>query len=83
MAKVTVKMNSKGMTQLLKSNEVTNLLKSLADEYANRCGPGYEADVFTAGRTRNNASVGPRTPEAARDNLRNNTLLKNIRGVTT
>ena len=80
MAKVKVRMNSEGVKQLLKSDGVTNYLKSLADDLAARCGPGYGADVYTAGRTRNNASVGPRTPQAARDNLRNNTLLKNLRG---
>ena len=80
MAKVTVKMNSKGVTQLLKSEGITGYLKSLADDMSTRCGSGYEADVYTAGRTRNNASVGPRTREAMRDNYRNNTLLKNMKG---
>lgn len=80
MGNIRIVRNEKGLTALRKSDEVNELIKSIADDIAARCGDGYESDLYTAGRTRNNASVGPKTPEAVRDNYRNNTLLKSIRG---
>lgn len=80
MADIKIVRNEKGLTGLRKSDGVNDLIKSIADDIAARCGDGYEADLYTAGRTRNNASVGPRTPEAVRDNYRNNTLLKCMKG---
>lgn len=80
MADIRIVRNEKGLTALRKSDAVNEVIKALADDIAVRCGDGYEADLYTEGRTRNNASVGPRTPEAIRDNYRNNTLLKNMKG---
>ena len=43
-----------------------------------RAGTGYSVSVFT-GVNRVNASVLTETPEAMRENLENNTLLKAVR----
>lgn len=73
--KFKFKLNYAGVGQLLKSEEMTSVLKSYADQASARAGDGY--DVYV-GRTRVNVSVA--SEEAAQDNLENNTLLKAVRG---
>ena len=71
-------LNSAGVREMLKSPEMQALLLERANEIAARAGEGYTTDVF-AGKTRANASVFANTPEAIRDNLDNDTLLKALR----
>lgn len=80
MAKVKIKLNRKAVReQLLKSPEMAAICKDYADAMAARCGEGYAADVHT-GKNRVNASVYPATQAAAKDNLKNNTIIKAVRG---
>ena len=72
---VRIKLNSKGIRALLKSEEVADFVYQVADERRRMAGDGYAADRYQ-GRNRSNSSIYPATPEAIRDNLENNTLEK-------
>lgn len=78
MSKVKIKLNRGGVGQLLKSGEMRDCVKGIADQMAQRCGTGYDSDSYVAG-TRVIASVFTDTAEAAKDNSENNTLLKAVR----
>jgi hypothetical protein len=76
---VRVELNSDGVQALLKSGEMMGMCKSLAEGIASRAGgAGYQVTTHT-GPTRVNASVMTATKEAARDNMKNNTLLKAVK----
>ena len=77
MSKVKIELNRAGIGALLKSEEVRNCVKGIADQKAAQCGTGYASDSYVAG-TRVIASVYTETAEAAKDNLENNTLLKAV-----
>lgn len=74
---VTVVLNSKGVQELLKSNEMQDILGRYGAQKAAQAGDGYasETHVFTK---RAVCNVYPDTKEAAHDNYENNTLLKVI-----
>lgn len=76
---VHVELNEEGVRELLKSSEMQSICKSLADGIAGRAGTGYQVTTYT-GKTRVNASVMAATTAAKRDNLKNNTLLKAVKG---
>lgn len=78
MAKFKFKLNQSGVGDLLKSGEMQNLLTNKATDIRNRCGDGYEQDVYV-GKTRANAMVKATSHKARRDNAKNNTLLKAVR----
>lgn len=78
MAKVRVELNSEGVRELLQSPEIAAICQGQARAIAGRAGDGYSVTVYT-GATRVNASVMTETPEAMRDNLKNNTLLKAVK----
>lgn len=71
-------LNTSGVNKLMKSTEMQSLLTQKAKAVAAKCGPGYETDIYI-GKTRANASIGPKTKKAKRDNHKNNTLLKAIK----
>lgn len=71
-------LNSKGLNELMKSAEMQSILTQKAKAVAAKCGPGYETDIYV-GKMRANASIGPKTKKAKRDNYKNNTLLKAIK----
>lgn len=74
---VKIELNSAGIREMLRSDEMQAVLGEKASEIARRCGAGYESDTYlTAGRAV--ASVFTATPEAARDNSKNNTILRNL-----
>lgn len=77
--KVVIELNGDGVVALLKSPEIKAYCKQLADGIASRAGSGYEVSTYT-GLTRVNASVMAATNAAKRDNMKNNTLLKAVRG---
>lgn len=77
MATVRVKINSRGAAALLKSGEVADDLERRVSAIQAAAGVGYSADV-QAGRTRQRGMVKTETFEAARDNAKNNTLLKSL-----
>ena len=75
MAKVKIELNSSGIRQLLKSEEMGQMLKQQAEQVRARCGSGYSTDLYQAS-SRVIAGVFAETAEAAKQNRRENTLLK-------
>lgn len=75
MDKVKIELNSSGIRQLLKSEEVGQMLKQQAEQVRARCGSGYSTDLYQAS-SRVIAGVFAETAEAAKQNSRENTLLK-------
>lgn len=72
---IKFQLNRKGVSQLMKSEEMQAILKEKADKIANRCGSGYESEQMI-GKKRANARVIAKTYKAKKDNLKNNTILK-------
>ena len=77
--KVKIKLNSAGIKELLKSSEIEAACREQAEAVVQRAGDGYKANSFV-GKNRVNVSVSADTPEARKDNLENNTLLKALGG---
>lgn len=80
MAKLRIKLNRKGVRELLKSAEIMDECVRIAQEKANEAGGGYEADSGYVGKTRASAIVYPSSEKARQDNYHNNTLLKTFGG---
>lgn len=78
MSKFKFKLNSTGVKQLLKSNEMQAVITAKASEIRTRCGDGYEQDL-RVGKNRVNSMVWASTPKALKDNAENNTILKAVR----
>ena len=78
MGKMKFKLNRKGVAELMKSAEMQAVLKDYATGIRNRCGDGYEQDIYV-GKNRANAMVSATTYKAKADNMRNNTILKAVR----
>ena len=78
MDKVRIELNSEGVRELLRSPEMAAICREHAKAIADRAGEGYIVTTYT-GASRVNASVITETPEAMRENLKNNTLLKAVR----
>lgn len=76
MAKLRIKLNRKGVRELLKSGEIMDECVRLAKEKAAAAGDGYAADDGYVGKTRASAMVYPSSAAARSDNYHNNTLLK-------
>ena len=80
MSNVTIKLNSEGIKELLKSAEIMAECRSHAAEMAATLGADdYEVSEYV-GTNRVNVSVRAKTEKALQDNLDNNTLLKAVRG---
>lgn len=79
MSKRKFKLNRQGVAELLKSAAMQEVLTEYATGIRNRCGDGYTQDIYV-GRNRANAMVSAETYQAKRDNLKNNTILKAVRG---
>lgn len=75
MAKVKIELNSSGIRQLLKSEEMGQMLKQQTEQVRARCGSGYSTDLYQAS-SRVIAGLFAETAEAAKQNSRENTLLK-------
>ena len=75
MSKVKFKLNRAGVRELMKSQEMMNVVTDYADQIRGRAGEGYEVSQFV-GRNRVNASVFAAIYEALQDNYEHNTLLK-------
>ena len=78
MSNFNFKLNSKGVREMLRSEEVKAMLRERAEAIKGRAGDGYEVSTFT-GKTRANASVKATTVKAIKDTQKNNTLLKAVR----
>lgn len=75
MDKVKIELNSSGIRQFLKSEEMGQMLKQQAEQVRARCGSGYSTDLYQAS-SRVIAGVFAETAEAAKQNSHENTLLK-------
>ena len=78
MAKVKIELNSSGVRELLRSEEMKEECEKRANEALGRLGDGYVVTTHT-GKNRVNASVYADTFEARKDNMENNTILKALR----
>lgn len=78
MSKMQFKLNRKGVSELMKSAGMQEVLKDYATGIRNRCGDGYEQDIHV-GKNRANAMVSASTYQAKADNMKNNTILKAVR----
>ena len=78
MSNMKFKLNRSGVAQLMKSAEMQAVLKEKASAIKNRCGDGYEQDIFV-GKNRANAMVSAESLKARKDNSKNNTILKAVR----
>lgn len=78
MSSFKFKLNRSGVRELMKSAEMQSVLTNYASNIRNRCGNGYEQDIYV-GSNRANAMVSAATVKAKRDNKKNNTLLKAVR----
>jgi hypothetical protein len=77
LSKVEIVLNSAGIREMLQSAEMQALLGEKAAEIAGRCGEGYASDTYmTPGRVV--SSVYTESKEAIKDNLDNNTILRNL-----
>lgn len=78
MSNVTIKLNSDGVKELLKSAEIMAECRSHAAEMAVQLGTDdYEVSEYV-GANRVNVSVRATTQKALQDNLDNNTMLKAV-----
>lgn len=77
MARIRVKMNSRGAVELMNSAETQALLLEHAQRAAGRAGPGFVADV-QPGRTRAHAMVKSTDYQSMRAQAKDNALLKAI-----
>lgn len=78
MSKFKFVLNRKGVSDLMKSEQMQNVLKEKASKIHNRLGDGYGQDTYI-GRNRANAMVWADSIEAKRDNSENNTILKAVK----
>lgn len=78
MAKYRIELNRSSVSELLKGGAMAGVCLGHAQTIAKRAGDGYVVTTHV-GPTRVNASVATATDEAARENLRNNTLLKAVK----
>lgn len=74
MSKVTVKLNYKGVQELLKGDTMRNFLDEYADRVMKQLDDGYEVEHRDTDRAV--VSVGAVTAKARVQNSKNNTLLK-------
>lgn len=76
---IKFQLNRSGVRELLQSDELMEECSKHAKRIQNRCGAGYEMTTHV-GKNRVNASVHAKTIKARKDNSKNNTLLKAMRG---
>ncbi len=78
MSKVRFELNRRGVGELLKSQEMKDVLSSYAADIQGRVGGSYQTDVKQM-RTRAIASVFTKEPGEIQDNFDNNTLWRATR----
>lgn len=72
-------LNSQGVRELLQSPEMMDICKQYAIKAQSKLGDGYEVTTHT-GKTRVNAQIKAETYKARKDNAKNNSILKALRG---
>ena len=75
MSRIRIRLNSRGVTELMKSEDMQKICKAQADAAVAKCGAGYKSDTYV-GKSRVNCAVYAATAKARRDNAENNTLWK-------
>lgn len=75
--KYRVELIREGVRELLQSAEIRAALEEAAAPAMAQLGDGYALDAYV-GRNRVNVSISAETPEAIRENLRDNTILKAV-----
>lgn len=76
-SKVKVVLNSVGVRNLLKSQEMLQICKDHAYSAQSKLGDGYEV-TYRTGKKRVNAEIAAVSSEARRENSKNNTILKAV-----
>lgn len=72
-------LNSAGVVELMKSQDMIDILNAFADSIQSTAGDGYESKtVMSSDRAK--ALVMAESKEAINDNLENNTLLRALGG---
>lgn len=79
MPSVEIKLNTAGVRELLKSAEIQDECRKIAQQVQARVGDGYVVEDRNYPE-RSGAAVRIDSPQAYRDNLKNNTLLKAVQG---
>lgn len=77
--KVKFQLNREGVRQLLRSDEMERALEDYASSAWSRLGPGYEFGSYF-GKNRVNVEIRAETYQAKRENLKNNSILKAVKG---
>lgn len=80
--KMRVEWNRKAFREIRMLKSVQDELNRRGERVAQAAGPGFESDPGDRARTRARTTVYPATPEAARENAKNNVLLKALRRST-
>lgn len=80
MSKVEIKLDTAGVGELLRSDELKSYLEGIAKQVSDRAGSGYRAKGIRM-PTRAIAVAEAADKKAIRDNLKNNTLLKAMGGL--
>lgn len=78
MAKVHIELNSDGIVELMKSDEIMSVLESHGRSMVSSLGEGYSMSKYPNGKSRGNVSVYADSKEAYQDNMNNNSLLKAV-----
>jgi len=73
------KLNRKGVSELMKSDEMKAILDDLGIAKARQAGQGYDSEVHDF-KKRAVAHIFPTDYESAKDNYDNNTLVKVVSG---
>lgn len=79
MSKIVVKLNTKGINQLRKSEELEAFMTELADGIVSRCSGNYEVSAPFKGVRHSNVEVSTADSKTYYRNLHNNELLKALK----
>lgn len=79
MSKIKIELNRDGVRELLRSEEMMKICEEKANEALGKLGKGYSVTTMV-GKNRVNASISADSPEAKKENMENNTILKALRG---
>ena len=80
MSNVKIELNLPGLNELMKGNEIQSALRDAGNAVAQAAGGDYACDVDVINWIAI-ANVYPNSQSAARDNFKNNTLLKAVGSV--
>ncbi len=78
MSDMKFELNSSGVSSLLRSAEMQNLLREKGKAVADRAGEGFELTV-SPGQKRANATISTTNIKSRKKNAKDNTLLKALR----